>query len=144
MTRTKRLQPVVAHTDKKQQAALQVLAQSQAVLAMEQTRLEQLQDYKIEYLQKKKHDIGVFSPHELQEFNRFMLQLDETIMRQMEVVELRQKELEHKRQLWNASRIDSKKMHKVVEKLQQQEVAEQERREQKAMDELVQRKDFRF
>jgi len=129
----------VQHTDKKEQQALQAVAQSQAVLEGEQTRLTQLQDYKLEYLHKKKYDIGVFTPIELQEFNRFMQQLDETIERQLGLVELRQQELEHKRQQWTATRIDSKKMHKVVEKLQKQEFVEQERKEQKALDEFAQR-----
>jgi flagellar export protein FliJ len=119
MTRSQRLHPVVQHTDKKEQRALQEVAVS---------------------LEKKKYDIGVFTPHELQEFNRFLQQLDQTIERQIEVVELRQQELSQKRQLWNAMRIDSKKMHKVVEKLQQQEFVEQERKEQKDLDEFAQRK----
>lgn len=143
MTRTQRLGPVVQHTDKKEQRALQEVAQSQAVLDGEQTRLTQLQNYKLDYLQKKKYDIGVFTPIELQEFNRFMQQLDQTIERQIELVELRQHELEHKRQLWTVTRIDSKKMHKVVEKLQKQEQYEQERKEQKALDEFAQRSGHR-
>lgn len=140
MTRSQRLHPVVQHTDKKEQRALQEVAVSQNLLEIEQARHVQLQNYKLEYLEKKKYDIGVFTPHELQEFNRFLQQLDQTIERQMEVVELRQQELSQKRQLWNAMRIDSKKMHKVVEKLQQQEFVEQERKEQKALDEFAQRK----
>jgi flagellar FliJ protein len=140
MTRTQRLRPVVQHKDKKEQHALQEVAQSQGMLDDEHTRLTQLQDYKLEYLQKKKYDIGVFTPIELQEFNRFMQQLDQTIERQMELVSVRQQELEHKRQLWTATRIDSKKMHKVVEKLQRQEFVEQERKEQKALDEFALRK----
>jgi len=139
MTRTQRLQPVVQHKDKKEKHALQEVAQSQGMLDGEQTRLTQLQDYKLEYLQKKKYDIGVFTPIELQEFNRFMQQLDQTIERQLELVALRQQELEQQRQLWTATRIDSKKMHRVVEKLQQQEFVEQERKEQKALDEFTQR-----
>ncbi len=140
MTRTKRLRPVVEHTDKKQQRALQEVVQSQAELEMEKGRLAQLQDYKIEYLQKKKYDIGVFTPHELQEFNRFMQQLDHTIERQLELVEMRRQALEEKRRRWTETRIDSKKMHRVVEKLQQQEFIEQERKEQKALDEFAQRR----
>ena len=140
MTRSQRLHPVVEHTDKKEQRALQEVAVSQNLLEIEQARQVQLQNYKLEYLEKKKCDIGVFTPHELQEFNRFLQQLDQTIERQMEVVELRQQELSQKRQLWNAMRIDSKKMHKVVEKLQQQEFVEQERKEQKELDEFAQRK----
>lgn len=143
MTRTQRLRPVVQHKDKKEQQALLQVAQSQGLLDGEQTRLTQLQDYKLEYLQKKKYDIGVFTPIELQEFNRFMQQLDQTIERQMEVVSVRQQELEHKRQLWTETRIDSKKMHKVVEKLQQQEFVEQERKEQKALDEFALRNNKR-
>jgi flagellar FliJ protein len=139
MTRTRRLRPVVQHTDKKEQQALQQVAQSQRLLEIEQVRQAQLQDYKLDYLQKKKHDIGVFTPLELQEFNRFMQQLDETIGRQMDVIQLRQREVEQKREVWNASRIDSKVMHKVVEKLQKQEFVEQERREQKELDEFTQR-----
>jgi len=140
MTRAQRLHPVVEHTDKKEQRALQEVAISQNLLDMEIARQTQLQDYKLEYLQKKKYDIGVFTPHELQEFNRFMQQLDQTIERQIEVVALRRQELEQKREIWNAMRVDSKKMHKVVEKLQQQESAEQARKEQKALDEFAQRK----
>lgn len=140
MTRSQRLHPVIQHTDKKEQRALQEVAVSQNLLEIEQARQVQLQNYKLEYLEKKKYDIGVFTPHELQEFNRFLQQLDQTIERQMEVVELRQQELSQKRQLWNAMRIDSKKMHKVVEKLQQQEFVEQERKEQKELDEFAQRK----
>lgn len=143
MTRTQRLQPVVQHTDKKERRALQEVAQSQAVLEGEQNRLTQLQDYKLEYLQKKKYDIGVFTPIELQEFNRFMQQLDQTITQQMELVELRQGELDQKREQWTLTRIDSKKMHKVVDKLKQQEFVEQERKEQKALDEFAQRNSHR-
>jgi flagellar export protein FliJ len=143
MTRTRRLRPVVQHTDKKEQQALQQVAQSQRLLEIEQVRQAQLQDYKLDYLQKKKHDVGVFTSLELQEFNRFMQQLDETIERQMELVEMRQREVELKREAWNATRIDSKVIHKVVEKLQKQEFVEQERREQKALDEFTQRNNNR-
>ena len=143
MTRTRRLRPIVQHTDKKEQQALQQVAQSQSILELEQARQAQLQDYKLEYQQRKKHDIGVFTSLELQEFNRFMQQLDATIEQQMEVVQLRQREVEQKREIWKASRIDSKVMHKVVEKLQKQEFVEQERKEQKALDEFTQRNNNR-
>lgn len=140
MTRTQRLQPVIEHTDKKEQRALHEVVHSQGLLEAERSRLTQLEDYKLDYLQKKKHDIGVFSPIELQEFNRFLGQLDQTIERQKDVVDLRERELAQKRQSWNATRIDSKVMHKAVDKLRQQEFVEQERKEQKALDEFAQRK----
>ena len=138
MTRIQRLRPVVQHTDKKEQHALQEVARSQGLLEIEQARQTQLQDYRREYLQKKKTDIGVFTPLELQEFNRFMQQLEHTIERQLDVVKMRQLEVEQKRDAWNTTRIDSKVMHKVVEKLQKQEFVEQERKEQKELDDITQ------
>jgi len=138
MTRIKRLQPVVQHTDKKEQHALQEVAQSQGLLEIELARQAQLQDYRLEYLQKRKSAIGVFAALELQEFNRFMQQLDLTIERQLDVVKMRQLEVEQKRDAWNTTRIDAKVMHKVVEKLQQQEFVEQERKEQKELDDITQ------
>ncbi len=139
MTRTRRLNQVVQHTDKKEQQALQQVALSRGALEVEQQRLARLHEYRLEYQQKKGLDRGLFTPVELQDYNRFLEQLDQTILRQAELVELRQRELEQKRQLWTLTRIDSKKMHKLVDKLQHQEVVERERKEQKALDEFAQR-----
>lgn len=138
MTRIQRLRPVVKHTDEKEQHALQEVARSQGLLDIELARQAQLQEYRLEYLQKNKFDIGVFTSLELQEFNRFMQQLDLTIERQLDVVKMRQLEVEQKRDAWNGMRIDAKVMHKVVEKLQQQEFVEQERKEQKELDDVSQ------
>ena len=140
MSRTRRLQPVVQHTDKQEQRALQELAQSQASYESEQQRLKQLQAYRSEYLQQQKYDLGVFSPVELQDFNRFMQQLDSTIDRQAEVVELRRRELEQKRLSWRHRRIDAKVLHNAVARLRQQEQREEDRREQKILDEFAARR----
>ena len=56
----------------------------------------------------------------------------------MEVIRQRQQELDLKRQQWNATRIDAKVMHKAVEKLQHQDYLEQERNEQKELDDITQ------
>lgn len=143
MTRTGRLQPVIEHNDKKEQRALLEVSRSLGVLEMEQGRLDQLKDYRLEYLQDKQQDAGLFTPLQLQEYNRFLQQLEQTIARQQEVVTLREQELEQKRRSWQATRIDSRVMHKVVEKLEQQESIEQERKEQKVQDEFAQRKNPR-
>lgn len=136
MTRTERLQPVIQHNDQKEQRALLAVAKCQAALETEQTRLDQLKGYKHEYLQKNNEDQGLFTALELQEFSRFLEQLDQTIEGQIEIVEFRQQALEQQRRCWTATRIDSKKIRKVVEKLQQQERVEQERKEQKLLDEF--------
>ncbi len=140
MTRTKRLEPVVKHTDNKEQQALQALASSQTELEAENTRLTQLKSYKNEYHQKQSDKNYVYSAMELQEFNRFLSQLDQTIEQQQKVVQMRKGELDGKRRAWQATRIDSKKIQKVVENLQQQEQIREARNEQKIMDEFSQMK----
>lgn len=137
MIRTKRLEPVVRHTDKKEQQALTCMASSQAELELENTKLKQLKTYKGEYQNKQSAKNGLSSAFDLQEFNRFLTQLDQAIDRQKELVIMREKEMDVKRGLWQASRVDSKKIHKVVENLQRQEKIQEARGEQKTMDEIT-------
>ncbi len=141
MTRTRRLQPVVEHSDQQEKRALQELAQSQALFEVEQQRLQQLEEYKQDYLQRSSNDSGVFTPIQLQEFNRFIQQLDATIERQAQLVEIRQQELEQKQLCWRDRRIDAKVLHKAVDRIRRQELRDQERSEQKTMDEFALRRD---
>ena len=137
MTRTERFDPVVQHADKKEQVALQAVATSQSSVELEKGKLNQLQAYRNEYFNRQQHNSC--SVVELQEFNRFLAQLDDTITKQVEVIKLRESELAQKRHVWQQSRVSSKAMHKVVEHFQQEEDFEQQRIEQKMMDEFSQR-----
>lgn len=138
MTRIKRLEPVVRHTDKKQQQALLAMASSQAELDQENSKLVQLQAYRSEYLEKELDTNSTCSSLELQELKRFLAQLDQTIEQQQAVIKIRERDLGTKRRSWQSTRIDSKKLHKVVENLQQQENIQAVRKEQKALDEFSQ------
>ncbi len=140
MTRTRRLQPVVAHSDQQEKQALQELARSQAMYEVEQQRLQQLQDYRRDYLERSQQDPGVCTPMQLQEFNRFIQQLDTTIERQRELVGIREQELEQKRLCWRDRRIDARVLHKAVDRIRRQELRDQERSEQKSMDEFALRR----
>lgn len=140
MTRTERLDPVVQLADKKQQQALKELALSQTRVANEKARLAQLKAYRDEYLDTQDRTDISWPALELQEFNRFISQLDDTIKSQLDVISLREQELAAKRDNWQKTRVNSKAMHKVVENLNQQELVEEDRSEQKIMDELSQRK----
>jgi len=140
MRRIERLDPVVQHVDKKQDKALQAVAFSQGQVSTEKNRLDQLIGYRDDYLINKARLQQACSAIELQEYSRFLVQLDDTIKKQMEVIRLRETELDIKRRAWQATRIDSKVMHKVIENLEQQKLSQQERKEQKSMDEFAQRK----
>ena len=140
MRRIERLEPVVQHVDKKQEKALQAVAFSQGQVSTEKNSLDQLMSYRNEYLNNKGHLQQACSVIELQEYNRFLVQLDDTIKKQLEVIRLRETELDIKRRAWQVTRVDSKVLHKVVENLEQNELLQQERKEQKSMDEFAQRK----
>lgn len=143
MTRTERLKPVVSHTDKKERQALQAMATCKNELEMELRKIEQLKSYKTEYLNKQSQKNMTYSSLELQEFKRFIDQLDQTISQQGEIVEMRRQALDHKRKTWQATRINSKVMHKVVENLNTAERLQEDKTEQKVMDELSQRKNLK-
>ena len=143
MTRTERLQPVVQHTENKEKKALEAMAQSQGELVLEKTKLSQLRSYKKEYFQNHSQQNRVYSAIEMQEFNRFLAQLDQSIEQQTKVIELRDKELDYKRKSWQTTHMKSKVMNKVVDNLQRQEQILKSRLEQKQMDELSQRKNFK-
>jgi flagellar FliJ protein len=140
MRRIKRLDPVVQHVDKKKDKALQAVAFSQGQVSTEKNRLDQLKIYRNDYLKNKGQLQQACSSLELQEYNRFLVQLDDTIKKQLDVIRLRETELDTKRRAWQITRVDSKVMHKVVENLEQHELLQQERMEQKSMDEFAQRK----
>ena len=140
MRRIERLDSVVQHVDKKKEKALQAVAFSQGQVSTEKNRLDQLMSYRNEYLNNKGHLQQACSAIELQEYSRFLVQLDDTIKKQLEVIRLRETELDTKRRAWQATRVDSKVMHKVVENIEQHDRLQQERKEQKTMDEFAQRK----
>lgn len=143
MTRTERLDPVVTHTDKKERQALQAVAASQRELDIELTKISQLKSYKAEYLNQHSTKNSIYSAIGLQEFNRFIDQLDQTIKQQSEIVEMRTQALNSKRNIWQATLINSKVMHKVVENLHKAELRQEDKIEQKVMDELSQRKSLK-
>lgn len=136
MTRTERLKPVVFHTQKKEQQALQAMATCKNELEMELRKIKQLETYKTEYLNKQSQINMTYSSFELQEFKRFIAQLDQTISQQGKIVEMRKQALDHKRTAWQSTRINSKVIHKVVDNLNKAERLQEEKIEQKLMDEL--------
>ncbi len=138
MTRTERLDPIVQHVDKKQQAALKAVTLSQGQVEAEKNKFQQLSNYRSEYLNHQQK--CSCSAIELQEYHRFLDQLDLTIKQQLELIEQREIELEQKRKIWQETRVNSKVMHKAVENLQQQEDVVKQHIEQKAMDEFSLRK----
>ena len=140
MKRTERLSPLVSHTNKKEQQALQAMATSKNELNMELRKVEQLNAYKADYMNKQSQPNVTYSSLELREFKRFVDQLDQTINQQGEIVKMRQQALDHKLKIWQLTRVNLKVMHKFVDNLNKVERLEVEKAEQKEMDELSQQR----
>ncbi len=136
MTRSKKLAPVVKHVEKNENSALQAVAFSQQQLQKQIAQLEQLLCYRQEYAERN-HDQFTYTAVQLSEYNRFIQQLDDTIEQQRRVVRLAEQEVELKRQKWKVTRSRSDAMHKMVDRLNQQEMQQQHRSDQKAMDEVA-------
>ncbi len=143
MSRTERLQPIVQHAINKEQTALQEVSQAQARLMDEKSKHARLLEFRREYQNKAAQGEQVCSAHQLQEFTRFLYQLETTIMQQRSLIQQRQVELDQRREAWSLKRKDSKVMHNAVDKMQHQELIENDRSEQKELDDLVQQKGHR-
>ena len=140
MSRSRRLKPVVKHVDDLEQQALREVARCQNALDREKQRLQQLQDYRFEYQVKRSDSNQVYSSIQLSEFQRFLHQLDQTIEQQHIVLRRCEADLQGKREQWKETRMNSKLMHKVVDKFHQEEARKQEQQEQKELDEFSLRK----
>ncbi len=144
MTRTKKLAPVVDHVDKNEQTALQSVAFSQQQLQQQINRLNQLFEYQKEYAERHNRGVTIsYTSVQLQEFNRFLHQLDETIKQQQHVVAMAEREVEIKRQKWKLTHSRSNAIHKMVDRLQMDEDKQEQRKEQRFMDEISLRNAFR-
>lgn len=137
MTRSEKLAPVVKHAEKNEDQALQAVAFSQQQLKMQQSRLQQLIEYKLEYTNRHLEGSAVsYSAVQFQEFNRFLVQLDDTIKRQQQVIKMAESEVDMKRQKWKLTRTRSNAMHKVVDRIFDDEQKQELKMEQKTMDEF--------
>ena len=136
MTRSKKLAPVVKHVEKNENSALQAVAFSQQQLQKQLAQLDQLLGYRQEYAERN-HDQFTYTALQLSEYNRFLKQLDDTIEQQRRVVQTTEREVEIKRQKWQVTRSRSDAMHKMVDRINQQELQQQERADQKTMDEVA-------
>jgi flagellar FliJ protein len=103
-------------------------------------KVDQLKSYKIDYMDKQSLKNVTYSSFELQEFKRFVDQLDQIIIQQGAIVTMRTKALDHRRKIWQLTRVNLKVMDKVVDNLNKVERLKEDKAEQKVMDELSQRK----
>ncbi|MCW8956419.1 MAG: flagellar export protein FliJ [Gammaproteobacteria bacterium] len=138
--RSKRMQPVADHADRKEQDAVRVFVAAQDKLAAAELQLEQLLGYLKEYEEKLQSSqasgIGILR---IRDFYGFLDKLNLTIEQAYIEIEICKQQCDKEKQLWLACRSRSRALNMVVEKYQLEEFKQQERAEQKEMDEHAQR-----
>jgi len=138
--RSKRLQPVLHIASLKTEKAVQALGVGQQRLILEQSKLQQLQDYLKEYEQQVvvagKAGLAVKTYLSHQQFISRLVTAIEQQKNQIQVVEGNVQLLT---QAWQKVHAHQKGLEKVIEKAELEERALADKRDQQAMDERYQR-----
>lgn len=135
------MEPVLRVAASREDKAAQEFGASRRQLDEHQRQLVQLQGYRREY-QARLETSGAtgITAARLLDTRRFLAQLDQAIVQQQQAVSNAARLCEQKRQLWLMTRQKSQAFIKAKERFETQESLADDRRDQKASDELAQRK----
>jgi len=140
VTKADRLKPVSKIADERERAAAQILAKAQNTLLQRQQRLQELTSYRNEYVTQYSADPNLARPVVLiNDFRVFLARLDHAIVQQQGMVEASRRDYEKKKQDWLKEHTKVKALEKVIERAAEQEQVIAGRKEQKELDEFVQR-----
>ena len=135
MTRNKPLVTVAKIATDRERNAAREMSHSQAELDVHTARFDELNNYRRQYLQQfqatSKQGLGVV---QLQEYQIFLGRLDDAIKQQQKLLEVSRLAHEERQKLWLGLRGKVKALDKIIHKRQQQQLAEQGRREQSESD----------
>lgn len=122
--------------ERKLELAAQALAQAQKALLDQQDQLQLLIQYKADYQQALQQSgrVGT-SAKNLMELNTFVERLEQNIVQQKQRLSQFEKQCELKRKEWQLSYQKSKAVGHLQQRLAQQHRREQQKLEQKQMDE---------
>jgi flagellar FliJ protein len=140
MTRSKRIKPVVKLAENNEQDAAATLGASRKKLQEAERKLTELVHYQDEYSRQFNQSGGqVLRGVNINEYRLFLGRLNTAIEQQQLLIEQIRLEAEQKKQNWLGKRVRAQALGKVEDKYKREEVREQDKREQKEMDEYSNR-----
>lgn len=140
MLRSRRLQPVLALEERKEQEALERMGEARQQLEAHQQQVENLERYQQEYRdQIRASQTGVVAVARLQAWQAFIAQLDLVISQQQKQVQQAEQVFEKRRREWQQAWERRRGMEKYIDSCRQQEQREQDVKEQKQADEAASR-----
>lgn len=140
LSRAQRLQPVVDMAEKAEREAARQLGQAQGLVQQAQAKLGELEGFRGDYQQQwiDEGSRGV-SGQWLINYQRFLTQLESAIGQQHQSLQWHSKNLEKVREIWQQRYARLEGLRKLVKRYQDEARLQQDRREQKLLDELAQR-----
>lgn len=136
--RFKPIQKIASHKERKAAAAL---GESLKHRDAAKQRLDELRDYHAEYLERfSRATHNGLSGSQIREYQVFINKLEAAIAQQQEVVERSQQYCDSSKAQWRGRYTKAKAMDNAVDRMQDQERRQEDRRQQTEADERAQRK----
>ncbi|SEU06161.1 flagellar export protein FliJ [Pseudomonas graminis] len=140
LSRAGRLAPVVEMAEKVEKAAVQRLGHFQGQVRLAETKLGELDkfrsDYQQQWIDKGAHGV---SGQWLMNYQRFLNQLETAVAQQRQSLAWHQNNLNKARGEWQKAYARVEGLRKLVQRYIDEARALEDKREQKLLDELVQR-----
>ena len=140
LSRAARLAPVVDMAEKTERAAVQRLGHFQGQVRVAQSKLEDLERFRLEYQEQwiQRGSLGV-SGQWLLGYQQFLTQLDTAVGQQRQSLAWHQNNLDKAREAWQQAYARVEGLRKLVQRYVNEARQLEDKREQKLLDELSQR-----
>ena len=141
MKRSQRMQPVRKLKQQEERQLAKKLAQAQQALQREESQLTMLHQYQREYFQgltgsQQQARTGTISATDLEKYQMFLSRLERAIQNQNQVKVLKEKAVEAARQAWAQANARLKALDNLIETMRLEEQREQDKKEQRLIDDL--------
>ncbi|MBM6551246.1 flagellar export protein FliJ [Marinomonas ostreistagni] len=140
MKKSKRMQILVDIAKRKEDEVVKVLAKEQARLQQDQQKLQELKDYAEQYDQQR-NLIGL-SPYLTSNYQHFVDRLQQAITQQQNQVNRSQQQVNMAMRRWQEAQAKTKGMDWLKDKSVSEEIAAEDRQDQKQIDEFANRAFF--
>ena len=138
MTKSKRMGPAAEVAENREKEMARLFGVSQQKLLDCEKALQDLVNYRIEYSKRFEQDSAVgMDAHRLQDYRVFLHKLNQGIEQQQRTIQYAEKERDKRKQDWLYTRSRKQAIGKVVERFQQQEAQQENKKEQKEIDEIA-------
>ncbi|MGD8525633.1 MAG: flagellar export protein FliJ [Thioalkalispiraceae bacterium] len=139
MKKSQRMLPIKNLAESHEDQAANLLGQSRQTLSQEQSRLEELKQYRQQYLQGFNNaGKNGMSGTQLQHYQRFIQQLDVAIAAQEQRIAQLSQQCEQARHHWQQKHHRTQALDKTVQRYQSHERYQQERKEQREIEDNLQ------